>query len=86
MKYTVCDNERLRMLCIRNDWFTEGTVRQYQKLFRANEEKAPIEEIATIIWLCTDETEWCRRGILAELQDEKERYNRLFESSERPTK
>lgn len=47
-------NERLRKLCVENGWFTCGTNCQYEKLFTANQYGAPIEELVTIIWLCSD--------------------------------
>lgn len=56
-------------LCNKYHWFTEGTTEQYNKMFRMVDEKAPIEEVATVIWLCTDEDKWCRRDILAELKE-----------------
>lgn len=34
----------------------------------------PIEEIATIIWLCSDSEVHCRRDILFELKRELEEY------------
>ena len=43
-------NEMLRHLCIKNRWFTQGTNRQYEKLFHMNNQKATIEQIATVIW------------------------------------
>lgn len=73
-KYAVTTPVNLQSLCIRKDWFTCGTNRQYDKLFQANEENAPIEEIATIIWLCSDDEEHCRRDILEELKAEREEY------------
>lgn len=48
------DNEKLRSLCSKHGWFTCGTNRQYSKLFEMNEQGAPIEQIATVIWLCSD--------------------------------
>jgi hypothetical protein len=69
MSYTVTDTETLREACIRNQWFTQGSSKQYDKLFYANSHGCPIEEIATIIWLCSDEGAWCRRDILEELRD-----------------
>lgn len=42
-----------------------------QKSFYGNENGCPIEEIATIIGLCSDE-EYCRRDILSELKKELE--------------
>ena len=68
-KYTVTTNEDLRLLCIKNNWFTCGSNEQYEKLFRANEGLATIEEIATIIWICSDENQWCRRDILSILEE-----------------
>lgn len=65
-------NEALRSLCINNDWFTCGTNSQYDKLFYANEHFCPIEELATIIWLCSDGDvhgrEVCRRDVLEQLE------------------
>lgn len=55
-------------LCNKYRWFTQGTTEQYNKMFRMVEEKEPIEEIATVIWLCSDENEWSKREILTELQ------------------
>ena len=50
----------MRELCIKNNWFTCGSNRQYEKMFYANENGCPIEEISTIIWNCSDDE--CRRG------------------------
>lgn len=71
--YTVTTRENLRLLCIRHDWFTCGSIEQYEKLFYANENGCPLEEIATIIWLCSDE-DWCRRDILSILIDERRTF------------
>lgn len=65
----IISNEDLRMLCIKNDWFTCGTNRQYDKLFYANSQGASLDEIATIIWLCSDDDDHCRRDIKAQLVD-----------------
>lgn len=74
-KYSVTNPEELRNLCIQNDWFTRGTNRQYDKLFYANENGCPIEEIATIIWLCSDEE--CRRADVLEIL-EKAHQNHIM--------
>lgn len=66
--YTVTDTESLRTACIDNGWFTQGTSKQYEKLFYANRHGCPIEEIATIIWLCSDDEAWSRRDILTVLE------------------
>lgn len=73
--YTVTTPEKLRSLCITHNLFTEGTNSQYDKLFYANANGCPIEEIATIIWLCSDEN-WCRRDILSILSEERQNYLR----------
>ena len=73
--YTVSNNDELRSLCIKNNWFTCGDIKQYEKLFYANKNGCPIEEIATIIWLCSND-EWCRRDILDELKRHHEEYTK----------
>ena len=62
-------NEMLRHLCIKNQWFTQGTNRQYEKLFYLNDQEAPIEQIATVIWLCSDADATCRRDIIFKLNE-----------------
>ena len=77
-KYTVTTTDNLRSLCIKNNWFTCGSVEQYEKLFYANEHGCPIEEIATIIWVCSDD-DWCRRDILNELRTARtDFWKRMF--------
>lgn len=71
-EYTVTTTEELRALCCENNWFTCGTASQYEKLFYANERGCPVEEIATIIWLCSFDVS--RKDILAELKAKQERY------------
>lgn len=56
-KYSVSDPDTIRKACIDSGWFTDGTVSQYEKLFYANENRWPLEKIATIIWLCSDSDE-----------------------------
>lgn len=43
----------IRYLCIKNNWFTNGGNRQYETMFQRVEEGADVEEIATIIWICS---------------------------------
>lgn len=62
-------NTALRNLCIENDWFTAGDAEQYKKLFYMNDMRAPIDQIATVIWLCSDEEKHCRGDIIFELQE-----------------
>lgn len=64
--------ENLYALCVRQNWFTCGTNEQYDKMFRANKEGAPIEEIAAIIWVCSDDVN--KNDILTILKAEREKY------------
>lgn len=50
-------NDDLRMLCIKNSWFTEGTNEQYEKLFvlNLNSPAYMIDTIITIIWFCSED-------------------------------
>lgn len=52
--YVIAHPFELRKLCIENNWFTCGTSCQYEKLFYANEHGFTLEQIALIIWLCSD--------------------------------
>ena len=49
--------ESVRVLCIRNNWFTGGTNEQYRKLFQLIRNDAPLVHIALIIWLCSPNTD-----------------------------
>lgn len=69
MTYSVIPTDDLRRLCIKRNWFTCGTVEQYEKLFYANSHGCTMEEIATIIWICSDDEQHCRRDILADLKE-----------------
>lgn len=71
--YTVTSSCELRLLCIKNDWFTAGSNEQYNKLFYANSNGCSIEEIATIIWLCSSE-EHARRDIMEKLKEAQAKY------------
>ena len=43
----------LRSICIKYDFFNCGSVTQYEKLFKANEDGATLEQLALIIWVCS---------------------------------
>jgi hypothetical protein len=73
-KYSVTTKEALRRACIDNNWFTAGTNEQYEKLFYANENGCPLEEIATIIWLCSDDERCCRRDIKTTLEKIRDEF------------
>lgn len=74
MKFSITTPDELRSLCIKKNWFTCGSNRQYEKLFEMNRALAPVEEIATVIWLCSDDEEHCRRDILEELKKVQKEY------------
>ena len=78
MIYSVIPTELLRELCIEKNWFTCGTNEQYAKLFYANSHGSSIEEIATIIWLCSDDEKHCRRNILADLRKARAEWTRAM--------
>lgn len=44
----------VRSLCIKNDWFTCGSNSQYERMFKKVREGADVEEVATIIWICSE--------------------------------
>ena len=46
---------KIRALCIKNDWFNHGSNYQYGKLFDRAAEGASLEELATIIWVCSED-------------------------------
>lgn len=54
-KYTVTTPTELYSMCCKNGWFKKGTNSQYEKLFYANEGNMTIEEMALIIWLCSED-------------------------------
>lgn len=78
MNYTVTTRENLRQLCIKNNWFTCGDCEQYEKMFYANENGFSIEDIATIIWLCSNDS-WRRHEILTELSLERRSFLQIIQ-------
>lgn len=52
----IASNEDLRRLCIKKNWFTSGSIRQYEKLFELNSNGATITKLATVIWICSDDS------------------------------
>ena len=60
----------LREKCISHRWFESGSVQQYNKLFQRNDEGASIEELSTIIWVCSNGHR--REDILHELNSLKD--------------
>lgn len=49
--------ESVRVICIKNNWFTGGTNEQYRKLFQLIRNDAPLVHIALTIWLCSPNTD-----------------------------
>lgn len=75
--------EDLRVLCIQEDWFTNGDNSQYEKLFDMNREGASLEELALVIWICSSDVS--REEVLKKLTDRRsrnytlDRYKRAIE-------
>lgn len=63
-------NEDLRALCIKKGWFTNGDNVQYERLFKRNSEGASIDELATIIWICSS------NAYLESIRDELKAHSR----------
>lgn len=74
MTYSIVPSDKLRKLCIKNNWFTCGSNSQYDKLFEANTNGFTPTEIATIIWLCSDNAD--RNSILATLKAARAAWTR----------
>ena len=77
--YNICSYGDLYNLCNDQKWFTNGDNSQYEKLFDCNDydslNKFSIEQIATIIWVCSD----CKKissyyEILGKLNIQYEKY------------
>lgn len=54
----------LRGLCIKNNWFTEGTESQYGKmfslaknLFKTADREQTVHRLSDIIWLCSEDAD-----------------------------
>ena len=72
------NNQTLYRICNEKKYFTCGTNKQYDKLFKLNTLNTSIIEIATIIWICSDNAS--RKDILNELlkaQLEDKKYDRI---------
>ena len=52
--------ERIRELCIREDWFTCGSSRQYEKMFNIVREGGSIHDVALCVWLCSDDVSYVK--------------------------
>lgn len=74
MKYSIVPTDQLRELCIKNNWFSCGSNSQYDKLFEANTHGFTTEQIAIIIWLCSDNAD--HNSILATLKAARAAWTR----------
>lgn len=72
-KKALFTTEDLYQMCNNYNWFTCGDNTQYNKLFELNREGASIEELALVIYICSD---CSRESILNKL---KVKYRRLHQ-------
>lgn len=80
--YIVCPTDELRTMCIKNDWFTSGSINQYEKMFEANygDSGFTTKDIAAIIWVCSN-AEY--EDILEKLTAKSEEFiQRLYEAED----
>ncbi len=68
MEFTNISSTKLYHLCNKYQWFTTGDNRQYSLLFKLADEGAPLEKLATIIWICSSNAE--EKDILKILKQE----------------
>lgn len=71
--YSLVSTQFLRDLCIKNNWFTCGTCEQYEKLFELNGSGGTLDDLALVIWLCSDE-KWDKDSISRILRLEKREF------------
>ena len=50
--------DRVRDLCIRRGWFTDGHSRQYDRMFdMLDRPEFSVRDVALVIWICSDKAE-----------------------------
>ncbi len=59
----IISNAALRALCKKNRWCREATSGQYEKLFQVNSAGCSLQELAAIIWFCSDSNVHSREAI-----------------------
>ena len=52
-KYGITTPDKLKELCLDNDWLQEATFNQFTKVFDANEACCSVTTIALLIWMCS---------------------------------
>ena len=72
-------NQKLRELCVQNEWFTYGSWEQYKKLFDYNYSGAFISQLAGMIWICSDAE---LDDITKKLEEAEEEWQRVKERCE----
>lgn len=73
-------NQKLRELCIENNWFTSGDNEQYAKLFDYNYSGAFISQLACMIWICSPYAEL--EDITRKLEEAEEEHQKIREACE----
>ena len=48
------DSENMYRLCNQHKWFTAGSNEQYEKLFQLVDDGATPDQLALVIWVCSD--------------------------------
>lgn len=79
MKKERLDSGKLRNICIEHDWFTCGSIEQYEKLFQANDIGAGIDELATIIWICSNAEKQAILDVLTVEIEKVKKYQEVME-------
>lgn len=64
MKKSISE-ENLRELCLSNNWFSDCTSSQFDKLLQANAQRRSADELAAIIWVCSNTALFSIGGIAA---------------------
>lgn len=69
-------SEKLRGICVREDWFTSGDMSQYDKLFELNKDSATLDELVLVIWICSSGVakEQIKKVLKAEYQKMRDEY------------
>ena len=56
--FSTLPNDKLRRLCIEQNWFNDASNSQYNRLFEANEnDENTLDDIVSMIFICTDNTD-----------------------------
>lgn len=50
----IISTDMMRGLCLEHNWFTSGSIEQYEKLMHMVREHESLERIALAIWICSN--------------------------------